>query len=374
MGGRKDPGIRQLPSGRWQATWRGPDGTQHGRTFDTKRDARAFRDAQLVDIRRGAFIDPRGPQVLLGEWVELWLELRQVRPTTAATTRWILRQHLLPTFGRIRLGAITRAGVQGWVKDLEDAGLATATVRKCYATLAQVMAAAVDEDLIGKSPCRGIRFDPAGRAARVPRALSVAEATRLLEALADTPPAHTLVLTMLGSGLRWGEAVGLRRRHVHLLRRPPHVEVAESLHEVAGKLYMGPPKTRASLRRVPLPAMVAQALAAHMPAGGDPEDLVFSTPRGMPWRRRNFATRYWLPALEATGLGSVHVHDLRHSYASWLADAEVPEVLIATVLGHRIGPSITAHYVQAVAGFEARIIAALDERLSVAEGGFGVGS
>jgi integrase len=178
---------------------------------------------------------------------------------------------------------------------------------------------------------------------------------------------------MLGTGMRWGEAVGLRRQAVHLLRRPPHLTVADALHEVDGKLYFGPPKTRASQRTIPLPSVVAQALASHLPANGSPTDLVFTAPQGGPWRRRNWAGRRWLPALERAGLEGLRVHDLRHTYASWLADGGVPEVIVAAVMGHKVGPTMTAGYTSVIAGFEGRVLAVLDERLGAADVGFEVG-
>jgi integrase len=399
---RKDPGIRKLPSGSYQAMWRSPDGTQHGRTFRTLREAREFRQQAIVETRRGTYVhQPRRP-VLFSEWVELWTEthLPTVAPTTQATIRWVLNRHILPRFAGRPLAGIARREVQLWVQDLEGSGLARASVAKCYAVLSQVMSEAVDEELISRSPCRGIKFAVSSGPTREPRALSSAEAARLLEALVATagvavlheqqipealsghraspppgrpPTPYTLVLTLLGTGMRWGEATGLRRRHVHLLRRPPYVEVVESLHEVSGKLYFGPPKTRSSRRRIPLPSVVARALAAHLPANGNPEDLVFTAPQGGPWRRRNFGTRVWQPALKEAGLGQLRVHELRHTYQSWLADAGIPEVISAAVLGHKVGASITSGYTQVISGFEERVLAVLDERLGAAELGRGVG-
>jgi integrase len=367
----RHPGIRILESGSYQVLFRDPTGRQRARSFPTLRDAKAFQDGTRADLRKGTWIDPAGGEVRLAEWTTLWLETRRVQPTTAAKTQTLLNHRILPTLGAVPLGRITRRAVQLWVQDLESAGLAAAYVQSCYALLAQVMAEAVNEDLLAQSPCRGIRFDPGSRSPRRPRALSTAEAARLLGALSQ--PHRTLVLGLLGTGLRWGEATGLRRGRVHLLRRPPHLEVAESLHQAGGMLYFGPPKTRASVRRVPLPGVVAQALAAHLPPNGEPDDLVFTTPRGRPWRRQNFGTQVWLPARTAAALPTLRLHDLRHTYTSWLADAGIPEVIIAAVLGHRVGPSITAHYTQVLAGFEARVLEVLDERLSVAEGGVGVG-
>ena len=71
-------------------------------------------------------------------------------------------------------------------------------------------------------------------------------------------------------GLRWGEAVALRGRHMDELRRRLIVE--ESLAEISGRLVFGPTKSHAR-RRVPVPA----SLLARLPVVG-PDELVFTGP------------------------------------------------------------------------------------------------
>jgi integrase len=392
MAGKRErtrwPGIYKLQSGLYQAIIR-VDGRQRSASFPTLAQARDWRTRTLAAAAAGTYVDPAGGRFLLWEWVDLWQEGRRVRATTKAKDQSRLTAHILPAFGNTPIGRITQPMVKAWVRGLEDKGLAPDTVKGVYQLLVKIMADAVEADLIGRSPCRGIRFDTSRPPPREARALTTAEASRLLKALhrnsdpgagnnrparsnpADRPHSqvavatpYTLVLTTLGTGLRWGEVAGLRRRNIHLLGRPPSLEVVESLHEANGRLWWEQPKNRSSIRRVPLPAVVAQALAAHLPANGEPDDLVFTSPQGGPLRRRNFATRAWLPALEAAGLEGLRFHELRHTVASWLADAGIPEVIVAAVLGHKVGPSMTAGYTSVVAGFEDRVLAALDERLS----------
>lgn len=361
------PSVYRLPSGLYQATFRA-DGRQRSRSFPTLREARTFLAQTKADMARGAYIDPAGGRITFGVWVGMWLETRKVRASTAARTQWALQHYLLPRFRDRPLGAINRREVQTWVRELEAIGLSKGSVERCYTLLAQIMREATEEDLIVKSPCRGIKFDQDAPEARKPRVLSTDEAATLLDVLAPKPWAHTLVLFLLGTGTRFGEATGLRRSRVELLRRPPAVSIAEALHEVNGVLAFGPPKSKASLRTIPLASPVAEALAVHLPLNGEPDDLVFTSPRGQPLRRTNFASSVWVPARKAAGLEDLRVHDLRHSCASWLADGGVPEVVVASVLGHRGGSTITAHYTTMLPGSEAKILEVLDERLQVALG------
>jgi integrase len=97
-------------------------------------------------------------------------------------------------------------------------------------------------------------------------------------------------MSVLGvCGLRWGEAVALRGRHVDALRQRLIVE--KSLAEISGRLVFGDTKSPAR-RRVRVPA----SLLARVPtvAAGA---LVFTAPEGGPLRHNNFLARVWHPAL-----------------------------------------------------------------------------
>jgi integrase len=92
------------------------------------------------------------------------------------------------------------------------------------------------------------------------RFLTPVEITRLADVI--RPRYRALVLVGAYGGLRIGELAGLRRERVDPLRGT--VEVAEIMTEVAGKLQVGPPKTRASRRTIGLPRAVVNVLAEHL--------------------------------------------------------------------------------------------------------------
>lgn len=88
--------------------------------------------------------------------------------------------------------------------------------------------------------------------------------------------------------------------------------MVETVQEVAGKLVVGHPKTKAGRRTVALPRAVANELAAHLEHHAG-ETYVFATPRGLPLREPDWRRRYWLPAIEVAGLAPLRCHDLRHT-------------------------------------------------------------
>ncbi|MEV0811072.1 tyrosine-type recombinase/integrase, partial [Micromonospora sp. NPDC050200] len=113
-----------------------------------------------------------------------------------------------------------------------------------------------------------------------------------------------------------------------------------ALHEVEGKLYLGPPKTNDSVRHIRLPRFVTILLATHL--AEHPHDTVFPGARGYHQRRSNFNRRAWTPAVAGNAkqgippiLPGMHFHDLRHTHKTWLIEDGIPEIAQAR-LGHRL--------------------------------------
>src|SRR5919201_1153371 len=218
---------------------------------------------------RARYRDPSGRQrvkTALAEWLQTWWgSAADLRPSTKARDRAYLNSLVLPRFGTTPLAAITQPDVQAWVNHLTARGFAPATVVKAYQLLGRTLTAAVNADMIPRSPCRAVRLPKIEREEM--RFLTPAEVARLADAI--HPRYRALVLVGAYGGLRIGELAGLRRHRVDLLRGT--VRVAEIVVEVEGVLHVGPPKTRAGRRTVALPRFVVAELAAHL-AGAGAED------------------------------------------------------------------------------------------------------
>jgi integrase-like protein len=146
------------------------------------------------------------------------------------------------------------------------------------------------------------------------------------------PTYRALVFVGAYGGLRIGELAGLRRGRVDLLRGT--VSVAEVITEVSGRLHVGPPKTRASRRKVGLPRFVMRELEDHLAGNTAPDDHVFTAPEGGTLRIVAFRNRIWRPATDAAGLAGLRIHDLRHTaVALWIAAGASPKEVAARA-GH----------------------------------------
>jgi integrase len=133
-------------------------------------------------------------------------------------------------------------------------------------------------------------------------------------------------------GLRLGELLGLRWSCVDLERG--RVQVSETLVDIEAKIHFGPPKTKASLRSVPVPSFVCEELAANATPDATARELVFRSPDGHPIRPALFRRRFWEPAVERASLSPLRIHDLRHTaVALWIADGAHPKQ-VAALAGH----------------------------------------
>ena len=330
----------------FDAQYRDPSGHRHTHSFERLGDADRWLRDQRTALDRGVWIDPALGRITFARWAkEWWATTTHLRPSSRARTEHTLGKHLVPRFGADRLASIRPTDVRAFVADLSAKGLAPATVRKVYTVLAQILRAAEESGLIGRSPCLGVKLPAPVRAE--PRFLSPEEIATLAAAI-DARYRAMILLAAYG-GLRFGEIAGLRVERVDFLRS--RLTVEEAIVEVRGELHRGPTKTGPA-RQVTLPRFVTEAIAAHLaasPAGAD--GLVFRDPAGGPIRRTNFRRRFFIPAVVAAGLGQmvrrdagggrtrmvyegIRFHDLRHTAATLAIAAGAHPKAIQERLGH----------------------------------------
>lgn len=386
-GKRRFGALRKLPSGRWQARYRTPDGrliTAPG-TYATKTDAARYLDAVELDQLRGVWHDPApGRRETLRAWSARWLSQHSagLTPATAESYRGLLERCVLDReldgrqigLGELTLAAVTPLRVGEWLADLRRTGLSASRIRKAYRVLSLAMDAAVRDRLLAASPC--------GKHHRLPRLpeheptiLAIADVERLADHLrhgspprgndrSGCQPIHPnpslalIVELMAYGGLRIGEVRALRVKHVDVTRCK--IVVAESLTEINGVLSFGPTKTH-QVREVPLPRSLLTDLQEHLADRVQPaiDALLFTGKTGEPVHytsmRRSFDA-----ACRRVGLVGVTPHSLRASCASWVAESDgVLEA--ARRLGHSRSSITTRHYARPLAGGDRVVADRLDQ-------------
>jgi integrase len=320
-GKRRFGRVRELPSGRWQARYKGPDGIDRPapQTFESKTSAERWLTVIEAEVIQGEWINPDAGRVLFGKYARDWIEERPgLRPKTVQLYRYLLRSHIDPAFGARSLADIKEPHVRRWRKNLLDAQVSTVTVAKAYRLLKAIFNTAVDDGLIRRNPCR-IKGAGQERSPERP-VLTVPE----VYALADTVDGRYRALVLLGvfGSLRWGELAALRRSDIDMQART--VRISRQLSEPRGGGFaFGPPKSDAGQRLVAIPEVITSDLASHIVTYAAPGDdgLVFTSPEGHPLRLSNFCRRVWRPALRTAGLPMIHFHDLRHTGNQLAANA-----------------------------------------------------
>jgi Phage integrase, N-terminal SAM-like domain len=158
VGRRQFGSVRRLPSGRWQVRYYNglDERTTAPETFATKADAQKWLAVAQADMLRSTFIDPRAGRMSFAEWAERWLTSKPgKRATSLARDRVALGTHLIPALGPLAVNAITPIHVRRAVDQMRAGGLSPKSVRTYVGTLVAIMNAAVDADLIPRSPVRG---------------------------------------------------------------------------------------------------------------------------------------------------------------------------------------------------------------------------
>lgn len=323
---------------RWRARYFDPNGQERARTFARKADAERFLAGVESDKSRGLYVDPSAGRITVAQYAKTWQAAQVHRPSTAYTFDCHLRTHILPLLGHRPMGAITRSEIQGWVKS-RSAVLAPSTTTLVYSVLRMIFRAAVADRVLAVSPCERITLPKAPLKDVEP--LPVAA----VAALAEAVPARyrALLICAAGTGLRQGEVFGLRPDRVDFLRRSLKVDGQLVLLPGAPPV-LGPPKTPASYRSVPLADVVLEALSSHVatfpPAITQdsrkrPVELIFSDDKGRPMSRTWFNHQIWGPAVLAAKLpNGSHFHELRHFYASLLIDAGESVKVVQSRLRH----------------------------------------
>lgn len=315
---------------RYRVAYRKPDHSQATqRGFTRKADANNFLHAVEHSKSQGAYIDPVDARSTVGalgvEWLKTQTHLKasSYRPVEIA---W--RLYVLPKWGPVAVGDIRHSAVQTWVSNLSSTKGAT-TVLRAYGVLAAVLDIAVKDRRVTANPARGVNLPR-----KTPKN-HVYLSHDQLQLLADHSKGHsTMVLFLAYTGLRWGEATGLRVRDLDALRR--RVNVSENAVSVGGTIVVGTPKSDKS-RSVPFPEFLSIPLAKEC-EGKAREDLLFGAGLAhvrLPDSRRGWFVAAITKAREAdAAFERVTIHDLRHTAASLAISAGANVKAVQRMLGH----------------------------------------
>ena len=314
----------------YRVLYRKPDHTQgQKRGFARKKDAELWLSSIEVTKARGEFIDAQDGRVTVGELGALWLASQtHLKPSSYKALEVGYRVHTMPRWANTRISDIRHTQVQAWVAELSAQRKAT-TVIRAHGVLSGILEAAVRDRRLLENPAKGVKLPKKTKKARVYLTHN------LVEALAEASGDHMALVYLLAyTGLRWGEASGLRLKSLDLLKK--RLSVVENAVDVGGRIEVGTPKNH-EVRTVPLADFLLPLLAQEC-EGKRRESLFFGD--GHNFLRQPTTGRGWLDrAVQRcqeidADFPRVTAHDLRHTAASLSVSAGANVKVLQKMLGH----------------------------------------
>ena len=235
----------------------------------------------------------------------------------------ILRNHVIPRFGKLRLDEIKQQDITQWLAEKRQGGMAPASIAKIRTTLSKSFELARQWELFDGNPTRHCPKEAYNNARERYLTSDEANALRLACECSTNPQLKNIVGLLLLTGARKSELLKAKWSDIDLEKRTWTLN------------------------------MTKNGRGRHVPLSQAAMDIIAQLPRydGCPWLLPNPQTllpftdikRSFMQARKLAGLNDVHIHDLRHSYASALAGSGIDLYTVGKLLGH-VNVASTARY------------------------------
>lgn len=310
----------------------------------------------------------KADKITLNKWFDVWLKdykTNKVKKTTIQNYQTLYDNHIRENLGKRVLVQIKPIHIQKLYNDFIESGYSTTSLQTLHALLHNILDIAVCNDLLVKNPCMGtVRPTIEEKDKRV---LSAEEQTNLLNFIRQTEWqfCEPVITTMLGTGVRVGEVLGLKWEDVDFDNNT--ITINRTLVYIKDKktgkfgFEEQAPKTKNSKRTIPLHVNVVKALKRqrlnqnYMKLHGNwqPhegfETLVFTGSKGQPQQTasiQNILNRIVKSINDEEAnkaskenrtpviMEHLHPHALRHSFATRCFEADIPPKTVQMLLGH----------------------------------------
>jgi integrase len=334
--------ITRRADGRWMGryyAWTSAGTRKRVTVYGTTRKQAADRMREAQE-RNSQGIPVPDRSWKLGDWLDYWLEHVVVpnrRPATYRLYEMTVRLYLKPALGTSPLTRLSAARVQAFLNGQLAAGRSIRQVQIIKTVLSSALARAMREELVFRNVARLAELPAWERQAIKP--WSSADAREFL-AVARNDALYPAFVLLLLYGLRRGEVLGLR--WVDVDRENDQLHVRQQVQRTKDQLWIGPVKTTAGRRDLPLLQMASDVLEIRVTAQAadrlelgrawQDNGLIFTTRTGRPIEPRNLV-RSFRRICDANGLRVIKLHHLRHTTAT-LLKMGVPARDAQLILGH----------------------------------------
>jgi len=310
-------------------------------------DVKRKLEAKLALGDMGFLADTAG--VTFDEYSQRWLKQHaelELKPSTVASYKQLLRLYVVPKFGMLQLAAINRSQVKDFLAELSVQNeLSRNTLRLILSTIRVILNHAVEDEVIEHNPAEKLgKFTRTTKPTHQAEAMTRDEASEFLTAAREFHgDFFPLFLMALRAGLRKGELIAIQWGDVQFGSGEDDSNryILVQRNYVHGKFTT--PKSKKSrrvdlskdLRRTLLQLRDSRMLEAFM-AGKNSiaDDLVFPSKAGTPLDPNNLVHYQFQPCLERAGLRRFRFHDLRHTFGSLLIQDGASLAYVKEQMGH----------------------------------------
>ncbi|NTI22017.1 site-specific integrase [Rhizobium rhizogenes] len=351
-----------LEKSAWVVDYTDTTGKRRLKTFAKKKEADQFAATATVEVREGVHVADSA-SVTVEKAGSLWIasgESAGLERSTINQRKGHLKHHIVPLIGQTLLSKLTVPAVREFEDRMRKEGRSTAMVKKVLTSLGSILSDASERGLAMRNPVRDIRGGRKGRDRRQEK-----RQKGRLEVGVDIPTREEiklfvralddhwrpLLVTAIFTGMRSSELRGLRWQDVNLKKR--EISVNQRVDQYK---EIGPTKSEAGVRTIPVPPLVVNALKEHRLKQKNKTELVFANPDCEPRSHTNIICKGLIPAMMRAGVivdagededgkrilkaKYTGLHALRHFYASWLINRKedgglgLPAKMVQERLGH----------------------------------------
>jgi len=288
--------------------------------FPNQEDAREQLSA-LMNIKPSV-------EMAFPELVQRWTELvvPTLKDSSAALYSYNLKKYVLPVFRAQSVSKIDREDVERFLAYMAKKKYRRNTLRAMKISLGHVLSWAVEHKWIAENPCSGVKVPKTGK--KVKRSVLTPDQVKAIVSELGEPYA-TLVLFLAITGLRVGEAVGIKwsdfdGEFLHVQRR------IYERREGTLKTDHSEDGSGDSTRFIPIPFALLERMETLRNGG----DWVFQSRNGTPVDPKNAGNRHLRPTVRKLGIALGGWHDFRHTFATQLLKQRHSAKMVSELLGH----------------------------------------
>jgi len=322
-----------------------PDGKKRTKYYKTQGEAKDWVLSQRTAYKNGVLVSNN--QVTVGEFLDRWMTevvKYQVRESTFDTEEFIIKKHIKPYLGSIRLVKLTPSHLQNLLGKKSEEGYSRRTVKYIHTIMRQLLDQAKKWNLVGQNIAEVVSCPKVEKKPIEP--LTQQQIGNFLGVIKEDP-LYPLYVVFLSTGLRRGEALGLKWENVDLVEGI--ISVKGIITSIKGKTVWGETKTASSRRIVALPEFTKSVLIDHKLKQTVESEYVFCTSKGTPYSPRNILRHFKKMAGIAGLPPNTTIHSLRHFFTSYALSQNVPVKDVQAILGHadaRFTLNVYAHLLE----------------------------